>query len=126
MLTAITRAVSPALPSCELSYIGRQPIDLEKARLQHRAYEKLLEELGARVISLPAEPTLPVSRFVEVPAIVLDVVAVIMPLGTASRRPMLMFTRTSLETRQPARSAVRRPGRGAAFPIPGMPQVIGG
>lgn len=87
MLTAITRAVSPALPSCELSFIERQPIDLEKARKQHRAYEKLLEELGARVISLPAEPTLPDSMFVEDPAIVLDEVAVIMPLGTAARRP---------------------------------------
>ena len=87
MLTAITRAVSPALTSCELSFIERRPIDLEKARRQHRAYEKLLEELGARVISFPAEPALPDSMFVEDPAIVLDEIAVIMPLGTASRRP---------------------------------------
>jgi dimethylargininase len=87
MLTAITRAVSPALANCELSFIERQPIHLEKARQQHRAYEKLLEELGARVISLPAEPSLPDSLFVEDPAVVLDELAVIMPLGTASRRP---------------------------------------
>lgn len=87
MLTAITRAVSPALTSCELSFIERRPIDLEKARQQHRAYEKLLEELGARVVSLPADPALPDSMFVEDPAIVLDEIAVIMPLGTASRRP---------------------------------------
>ncbi len=87
MLTAITRAVSPALANCELSFIEWRPIDLEKARQQHRAYEKLLEELGASVISLPAEPTLPDSMFVEDPAVVLDEVAVIMPLGTAARRP---------------------------------------
>lgn len=87
MLTAITRAVSPALVNCELSFIERRPINLEKARQQHRAYEKLLGELGASVISLPAEPSLPDSMFVEDPAIVLDEVAVIMPLGTASRRP---------------------------------------
>ncbi len=87
MLTAITRAVSPALDNCELSFIERRPINLEKARQQHRAYEKLLGELGASVISLPAEPSLPDSMFVEDPAIVLDEVAVIMPLGTASRRP---------------------------------------
>jgi dimethylargininase len=87
MLTAITRAVSPALVNCELSFIERRPISLEKARQQHRAYEKLLGELGASVISLPAEPSLPDSMFVEDPAIVLDEVAVIMPLGTASRRP---------------------------------------
>ncbi len=86
MLTAITRAVSPALVNCELSFIERQPINFEKARQQHRAYEKLLGELGASVISLPAEPTLPDSMFVEDPAVVLDEVAVIMSMGTASRR----------------------------------------
>jgi dimethylargininase len=87
MLTAITRAVSPAIIHCELSFIPRQPIDLEIARSQHRAYENLLEKLGARVISLPVEPNLPDSMFVEDPAIVLDELAVIFPLGTESRRP---------------------------------------
>jgi dimethylargininase len=87
MLTAITRAVSPAIVNCEISFIQRRPIDLAIARQQHRAYEKLLERLGARVISLPAEPALPDSMFVEDPAIVLDELAVILPLGTDSRRP---------------------------------------
>jgi dimethylargininase len=86
MLVAITRGVSPALAECELSFIEREPIDLRKAQAQHRAYEQLLEKLGASVISLPAEPTLPDSMFVEDPAIVLDEVAVILPLGTESRR----------------------------------------
>ncbi|MGB2621518.1 MAG: arginine deiminase family protein [Candidatus Acidiferrum sp.] len=87
MLTAITRAVSPALVNCELSFIPRQPIDLQIACAQHRSYEQLLEKLGARVLSLPAEADLPDSMFVEDPAIVLDELAVIFPLGTASRRP---------------------------------------
>lgn len=87
MLTAVTRAVSPSLANCELRFIPRQPINLEKARSQHRAYEKLLEKLGARIISLPAEPALPDSMFVEDPAIVLDELAVIFSLGAASRRP---------------------------------------
>ena len=86
MLTAITRAVSPAIIHCELSFIERKPIDLAKAQEQHHAYEMLLEKLGARVISLPAEPELPDSMFVEDPAIVLDELAVILPLGTESRR----------------------------------------
>jgi dimethylargininase len=86
MLTAITRAVSPALANCELSFISRAPIDLRKARQQHGAYEQLLEKLGARVVSLPAEPDLPDSMFVEDPAIVLDELAVILPLGSATRR----------------------------------------
>ena len=87
MLTAITRAVSPAIVNCEISFIDRRPIDLARAQEQHHAYEKLLEKLGARVISLPAEPALPDSMFVEDPAIVLDELAVILPLGTDSRRP---------------------------------------
>lgn len=86
MLTAITRAVSPAFVNCELSFIARQPIDLKIAEAQHRAYEELLRTLGANVISLPAEPDLPDSMFVEDPAIVLDELAVILPLGTESRR----------------------------------------
>src|SRR2546426_4567577 len=87
MLTAITRAVSPAIVNCELSFIDRKPIDLTKAREQHHAYEKLLGKLGARVISLPAESGLPDSMFVEDPAIVLDELAVILPLGTATPPP---------------------------------------
>lgn len=87
MLTAVTRQVSPALAQCELTFLKRRPMDLEKARAQHRAYEELLGTLGARVISLPAEPDLPDSMFVEDPALVLDELAVIFPLGTESRRP---------------------------------------
>src|ERR1700724_3351007 len=86
MLTAITRAVSPAIVNCELTFMQRQPIDLSKAREQHHAYEQLLEKLGAPVISLLAEPDLPDSMFVEDPAIVLDELAVILPLGTDTRR----------------------------------------
>jgi dimethylargininase len=86
MLTAITRAVSSSITQCELSYIERKPIDLEKARAQHHAYEALLAKLGARVISLPEERDLPDSIFVEDPAIVLDEVAVICSPGTETRR----------------------------------------
>jgi dimethylargininase len=87
MLTAITRAVSPAIVHCELTFVARQPIDLATAQAQHQAYEGILEKLGARVHSLPAEPDLPDSMFVEDPAIVLDEMAIILPLGTASRQP---------------------------------------
>jgi dimethylargininase len=86
MLTAITRAVSSALANCELSFIPRKPINMEKARAEHHAYEELLAKLGAHVISLKEEPELPDSMFVEDPAIVLDEVAVICTLGTETRR----------------------------------------
>jgi dimethylargininase len=86
MLIAITRCVSPALTECELSFIPRHPINLAIAQQQHHDYEKLLGQLGARVMSLPAEPTLPDSMFVEDPALVLDELAVIFPLGSDTRR----------------------------------------
>jgi dimethylargininase len=86
MLTAITRAVSSALVNCELSFVERKPIDMERARAQHRAYEALLAKSGAKVISLTEEAELPDSMFVEDPAIVLDELAIICPLGTATRR----------------------------------------
>jgi dimethylargininase len=86
MLTAITRGVSPAIVNCELTFMARTPIHFAKAVEQHRAYQQVLEKLGATVISLPAEPVLADSMFVEDPALVLDELALIFPLGTESRR----------------------------------------
>lgn len=86
MLTAITRAVSPNINRCELSFHERRPIDVQRAIDQHTAYEKLLMELGVRVVSLAAEPDLPDAVFVEDPAVVVDEVAVISRMGAASRR----------------------------------------
>jgi len=97
MLTAITRKVSAALAKCELSFIARQPLDLEKARAQHHVYEQLLGELGARVISLPEEPELPDSMFVEDAAIVLDEIAVICQPGTEMRRKEVPSLAAALE-----------------------------
>ena len=87
MLVAITRAVSPAINRCELTFQRREPIDVARAAEQHRMYEALLTELGARVISLAAEPDLPDSMFVEDPVVVVDEIAVINRMGAESRRP---------------------------------------
>jgi len=97
MLTAITRAVSSSLPNCELSFIERNPIDMERARAQHHGYEALLAKLGAKVISLPEESDLPDSMFVEDPAIVLDEVAVICTLGAEARRKEAASLAAALE-----------------------------
>jgi len=103
MLTAITRAVSPSIHRCELSFRDRRPIDLPLAEAQHRRYEACLEELGVSVISLPAEPELPDAVFVEDPAIVLDEVAVITRPGAASRRPEAASLAKVLERYRPLR-----------------------
>lgn len=86
MLTAITRAVSPALNRCELQHLERQDIDIPRAAQQHRGYEACLRSLGVPVVSLPAEPDLPDSMFVEDPAVVVNEVALMTRMGAASRR----------------------------------------
>ena len=86
MLTAITRAVSPSINACELTFHLRQEIDVARAAIQHRAYEECLRELGVRVISLAEEPDLPDAVFVEDAAIVVDEVAIMTRMGAASRR----------------------------------------
>jgi dimethylargininase len=86
VLTAITRKVSPRLGACEVSFKPRQEIDVALAVRQHAAYEALLAELGARVVSLPALPDQPDCVFVEDPAVVLDEIAVITRMGAESRR----------------------------------------
>lgn len=86
MLTAITREPARSLDGCELTYVGRQPIDAARAAEQHRAYRRALEDCGARVVALPAAEGLPDSVFVEDTAVVLDELAVITSPGVASRR----------------------------------------
>jgi dimethylargininase len=86
VLTAITREVSASLATCELTWLEREPIDIERAIAEHHAYERCLVDLGVRVISLPALDSHPDAVFVEDPAIVLDEVAVITTMGCESRR----------------------------------------
>ena len=103
MLIAITRAVSPAINQCELGFIERQEISLAKAEEQHRLYEACLAELGATVVSLPAEPDYPDSVFVEDPAVVVDEVAVMTLMGAPSRRGESESLARALERYRPLR-----------------------
>ena len=75
------------LNGCELKFHERRPIDAGRAREQHRQYEELLRRLGVEVLSLPPEPALPDSVFVEDTALVLPEIALILPMGAPSRRP---------------------------------------
>jgi len=83
---ALTRAVSPAIARCELVHLERRPIDVDLAREQHRVFESALRDAGYEVRTLPADPSLPDSVFVEDTAVVFDEVAVIARPGAESRR----------------------------------------
>ena len=86
MLTAITRAINPALADCELTFLSRSPIDVGRAEAQHRAYSDLLEKLGCRVMELPTADGLADSVFIEDTALVLDEIAVSCRPGAPSRQ----------------------------------------
>jgi dimethylargininase len=87
MLIAITREVSRSIINCELTHLKRTPIDVDRARAQHAQYEAALKHVGLAVFSLPEEPILADSVFVEDTALVLDECAVILRPGAESRRP---------------------------------------
>ncbi|KFN41003.1 hypothetical protein N789_03735 [Arenimonas oryziterrae DSM 21050 = YC6267] len=74
------------MAACELSFVDRAPIDVALARRQHQAYQRALESLGCRVLSLPAEADLPDAVFVEDVALVFDEIAVMTRPGAESRR----------------------------------------
>jgi dimethylargininase len=83
---AITRAVSPALADCELTWQTRVPIDVDVARAQHVEYEAALAAAGYRIERLDADAAMPDSVFVEDMAIVFDEVAILTRPGADSRR----------------------------------------
>jgi len=86
---AITRAVSPGLAACELTYQERVPIDIELARAQHRAYEQTLSAAGYGVQQLASDAAMPDARFDSPP----DTVATSpdaeprLPPATVAREP---------------------------------------
>lgn len=86
MRIAITRALSPEISRCELSYIERQPIDFARASKQHEAYEEMLAKHGCTIVHAPPTPDMPDGVFVEDAAIVMNTIAFITRPGAESRR----------------------------------------
>jgi dimethylargininase len=85
-MIAITRNVSSSLAGCQLSFVPRTPIDLDRAVAQHDRYRSALEALGCAVVALPAQDAMPDAVFVEDVAVVFDEVAVLTRPGAESRR----------------------------------------
>lgn len=111
MRIALTRPVSPRIGQCQLTYMKRQPISYERALKQHSEYKCALQKLGLRVISLPSEPELPDSVFVEDTALVLNELAVIGATAVASRHPELLAIKDFLSQYREIESL----GEGAKF-----------
>lgn len=85
-IVAIVREVPDAIADCELSFVERAPIDLERAREQHAAYVAALEATGCEVRVAPSLPEMADAVFVEDTAIAVDELAVLARPGAESRR----------------------------------------
>jgi dimethylargininase len=85
-MIAFTRAVSESINLCELTHAARTPIDVARAREQHRAYESCLASLGCEIRQIPEDDRYPDAVFIEDTAIVLDELAVLTRPGAESRR----------------------------------------
>ena len=86
MPIAITRAVSPRIVDCELTFRERVPIDYARTIAQHHAYEQALRRLGCTIVHAPELPEAADGVFVEDAAILLDEIAIVTRPGAESRR----------------------------------------
>ena len=86
MLMAITREISAAFDECHLTHLPRAPIDIDRARAQHTAYEWALVEAGCTVRRLDSGPDMPDAVFVEDIAVVVAEGAILTRPGAEARR----------------------------------------
>jgi dimethylargininase len=105
-MIALLREVSPSLAACELSFLTREPIDVERAREQHAHYAAELAALGCSIEWLAPLPENADGVFVEDTAVVLPEVAVITRPGVASRRNEVESVAASLAGHRPLRRIV--------------------
>ncbi len=105
-MIALLREVSPSLAACELSFLKRAPIDVERARAQHAHYAAELAALGSSLEWLAPLPESADAVFVEDTAVVLPEVAVITRPGVASRRNEVESVAASLVSHRPLKRIV--------------------
>jgi dimethylargininase len=106
---AITREVSSGIAQCELTHVTREPIDVDRARRQHDAYEDCLKDAGYSVTRLAAGAEMPDSVFVEDIAVVFDELAIVTRPGAASRRAETTGVADALRPLRPLH-AIEPPG----------------
>jgi dimethylargininase len=72
--------------ACERTFVAREAIDYQQALAQHAAYCDAMRACRANVVTLNINADQPDATFIEDTAVVLDEVAVLASMGTASRR----------------------------------------
>lgn len=87
MKIAFINKPTQAIEDCELTFIDRDAVHLQKALEQHANYANALTRAGLNVVSLDVNTESPDAAFIEDVAIILDEVAIVTSMGTPSRRP---------------------------------------
>lgn len=100
-MKALVNQPSAALADAELTFIERDVIDVEKARHEHDAYVAALRAAGVDVEVLEVNRDCPDGVFVEDVAVILDEVAVLTTMGTASRRSEVPAMRAAIARLRP-------------------------
>lgn len=123
---AITHVPPAALEQGERSFVGRDPIDMAKARAQHAAYCDLLSSLGCRVTTLGVNADFADGVFVEDTALVLDEVAIMTRPGAESRRGEVAGIAAELGKHRPL-LAIEPPGTldGGDIVVAGRVMLVG-
>lgn len=85
-MNALVNRPSSALAAAELTFLARDPIDIDKAGRQHDAYVATLRAAGLAVEVLDVNRDCPDGVFVEDVVVILDEVALMTTMGTPSRR----------------------------------------
>jgi dimethylargininase len=83
---ALTHVPAPDMQACERTFVPHQAIDRLRIAEEHAAYCRLLADCDVAVRTLDVNRGLPDSVFIEDTAVVLDEVAILCPMGAASRR----------------------------------------
>lgn len=86
MKTAFVRRPDRSITRCELSFIGRDPIDFNALRAAHTVYVDTLKQAGFSVVLLPDAVEAPDGMFVEDTAVILGSCAVICRPGAVARQ----------------------------------------
>jgi len=83
---ALIRGIPDSFDRCIKPSTNQQPIDINRARAQHRTYQEALANLGDTVIVLPPDVQYPDCPFVEDTVVVVKDRALITYPGAASRQ----------------------------------------
>jgi dimethylargininase len=83
---AIVRPPGLTYPDALTQEAAPAPVDLPRARAQHRAYVAALSQCGAEITELPPDDEHPDAVFVQDPVLVIDGRAIVLRSAVASRR----------------------------------------